>query len=209
MRKLFFVTVISALFGIYAAAQTPLTASGPAAAAEPAKAKRGPVFRATKAQVKEVQTMLKDKKLYTGEATGTLDDATRASIKSFQKEGALKETGTLNRATLEKMGIVLTDSQKAIPVSPNSYAVADAAAKPKRVVFRATKNQITEAQSVLKTKGIYAGEATGKLDDATRESLRKYQAASDVKVTGTLNRATLEKMGIALTDKQKAADANK
>jgi hypothetical protein len=43
----------------------------------------------------------------------------------------------------------------------------------------------------------------GKLDDATREGLRKYQQAEGLKVTGTLNKITLEKMNIALTDKQK------
>jgi len=42
------------------------------------------------------------------------------------------------------------------------------------------------------------------LDDATREGLKKYQTAESIKVTGTLNRLTLEKMGITLTDKQKA-----
>ena len=46
-------------------------------------------------------------------------------------------------------------------------------------------------------------EETGKLDDATREGLKKFQSANGVKATGTLNRETLEKMGIALTDKQK------
>ena len=223
MRKSFFVILVCALSALSVLAQAPLPTPGtpvPApASAQPApvKAKRGPVFRATKTQVKEVQTMLKDKKLYSGEATGALDDATRTSIKRFQKDNGLKETGTLNRATLEKMGIELTDTQKAIPVSPKSFAAsektdsaaASSDAKPKRVIFRATKDQITEAQTMLKTKGMYAGEATGKLDDATREGLRKFQTENGVKVTGTLNRATLEKMGIELTDKQKAAGENK
>ena len=221
MKKLLFVVLISALCALSSVAQTAAPATGPAPAAAvadtPAKPKRGPVFRATKAQVKEVQTMLKDKKLYAGEATGTLDDSTRTSIKSFQKDNGLKETGTLNRATLEKMSIELTDTQKAIPVSPNSFASAGdkgngktlTEAKPKRVIFRANKDQITEAQTMLKTKGMYAGEATGKLDDPTREGLKKFQAANGVKVTGTLNQATIEKMGIALTDKQKEASGNK
>jgi murein L,D-transpeptidase YcbB/YkuD len=43
----------------------------------------------------------------------------------------------------------------------------------------------------------------GKLDDATREGLRKYQQAEGLKVTGTLNKITLEKMNITLTEKQK------
>ena len=70
-------------------------------------------------------------------------------------------------------------------------------------VFRATKDQINQAQALLKSRGFYSGEQLGKLDDATREGLRKYQQAEGLKVTGTLNKVTLEKMNIALTDKQK------
>src|SRR5215467_14255349 len=70
-------------------------------------------------------------------------------------------------------------------------------------IFRATKDQINQAQAVLKERGFYAGEQIGKLDDATREGLRKYQQAEGLKVTGTLNKITLEKMNIALTEKQK------
>ena len=70
-------------------------------------------------------------------------------------------------------------------------------------IFRATKEQINQAQAILKGRGFYAGEQLGKLDDATREGLRKYQQAEGLKVTGTLNKITLEKMNIALTDKQK------
>ena len=70
-------------------------------------------------------------------------------------------------------------------------------------VFRATKEQINQAQALLKARGFYTGEQLGKLDDATREGLRKYQQAEGLKVTGTLNKVTLEKMNIALTEKQK------
>jgi peptidoglycan hydrolase-like protein with peptidoglycan-binding domain len=70
-------------------------------------------------------------------------------------------------------------------------------------IFRATKEQINQAQALLKARGFYAGEQLGKLDDATREGLRKYQQAEGLKVTGTLNKITLEKMNITLTDKQK------
>ena len=70
-------------------------------------------------------------------------------------------------------------------------------------IFRATKEQINQAQAILKERGFYGGEQLGKLDDATREGLRKYQQAEGLKVTGTLNKITLEKMNIALTEKQK------
>ena len=70
-------------------------------------------------------------------------------------------------------------------------------------VFRATKDQINQAQAILKQRGFYAGDQIGKLDDATRDGLRKYQQAEGLKVTGTLNKITLEKMNITLTEKQK------
>ncbi len=63
--------------------------------------------------------------------------------------------------------------------------------------FCASKEQIMQAQKMLKVT------ETGKLDDATRDGLKIYQAANALNVTGTLNQVTLEKMGIALTDKQK------
>src|SRR5687767_7936802 len=70
-------------------------------------------------------------------------------------------------------------------------------------IFRATKDQINQAQAILKERGFYGGAQLGKLDDATREGLRKYQQAEGLRVTGTLNKITLEKMNIALTEKQK------
>ena len=71
-------------------------------------------------------------------------------------------------------------------------------------VFRANKDQVNQAQSILKARGFYSGTTTGKLDDATRAGLKEYQKAEGLKVTGTLNKSTLEKMSIELTDKQKA-----
>lgn len=71
-------------------------------------------------------------------------------------------------------------------------------------IFRATKDQINQAQAILKERGFYGGGQTGKLDDDTREGLRKYQKAEGLKTTGTLNKVTLEKMGVPLTEKQKA-----
>lgn len=85
-----------------------------------------------------------------------------------------------------------------------SAANSNTTAKKRGPVFRANKEQVKQAQALLKQRSFYTGEQTGKLDDATREGLKKYQTAESIKVTGTLNRLTLEKMSITLTDKQKA-----
>ena len=85
-----------------------------------------------------------------------------------------------------------------------STAVANAnVAKKRGPVFRATKEQIKQAQAILKQRTFYAGEPTGKLDTPTRDGLKKYQEAEGLKVTGTLNAATLQRMNVTLTDKQK------
>src|SRR4030088_3316862 len=70
----------------------------------------------------------------------------------------------------------------------------------RKPIFRATADQLQQAQAIIKQRGFYAGEQTGKLDTETRAGLKKYQAAEGLKVTGTLNKVTLEKMGIALTE---------
>lgn len=159
---------------------------------------RKPIFRATKDQIIQVQ-----RKLGSPE-TGKMDDPFRAEIKKFQADNGLRQTGTLNRATLEKMGIELTQPQREIPVDPKSFASADDKKSSKRgPVFRATKDQVIAAQRVLKDKKFFSGEPTGSLDDATRAALKMYQEANGMKPTGTLNQATLEKMRIELTEKQK------
>ncbi|HZG51883.1 MAG TPA: peptidoglycan-binding domain-containing protein [Pyrinomonadaceae bacterium] len=70
-------------------------------------------------------------------------------------------------------------------------------------VFRSTKEQIKQAQVLLRTRGFYNGQEDGKLNADTRAALRKYQEAESLKVTGTLNKVTLERMGVVLSDKQK------
>ena len=207
MKKILFIVFAILLSGVLVSAQTTETKPSPTPAVSQTQTKK-PIFRANKDQITEVQKMLKDKGLYAGEATGKMEDDFRTSIKSYQKNNGLKQTGTLNRATLEKMGIILTDKQKEIPVDPNSFDTGDSSktttsTTKKAPVFRATKEQIMAAQKMLKDKGMYSGEEDGKLSDATRDGLKKYQDANGLKVTGTLNQMTLEKMGIVLTDKQK------
>lgn len=197
MKKIILLIAVSILFGVSINAQ-PTTSGSTTASAETKTKKK--VFRANKEQIMQAQKMLKVAE------TGKMDAETKAAVKTYQGENGLRKSGSLNRATLEKMGIALTDAQKEIPISEDSYVAVKSdtdATKKRGPIFRATKEQIMETQKKLKEGGMYAGDETGKLDDATREALKKYQQANGLKVTGTLNQATLEKMGIALTDKQK------
>jgi peptidoglycan hydrolase-like protein with peptidoglycan-binding domain len=174
-----------------------------AATSSTAETKRK-VFRVTKEQITQAQKILKEKGLYAGAEDGRYSDDFRAAVREFQGANNLKRSGSLNRATLEKMGIALTDAQREIPVNPRDLDTGEKSPAKRGPVFRASKEQIAQVQKMLREKSLYAGEETGKLDDATREAVRKWQTANGVKPTGTLNKETLEKMGIELTERQKA-----
>ena len=195
MKKLILVILASVLLGVSINAQTDANKTNQTTTAQTESKPKKKSFRSTKDQVIQAQKMLKVAE------SGKMDADTKAAVKTFQGENGLRKTGSLNRATLEKMNIALTDAQKEIPVSENSFAVAktenSSEKKTRGAVFRANKEQIVQAQKMLKVT------ESGKLDDATRDALKKYQTENGIKATGTLNRVTLEKMGIALTDKQK------
>jgi peptidoglycan hydrolase-like protein with peptidoglycan-binding domain len=101
-------------------------------------------------------------------------------------------------------GTVMAQNSNSSTSSNTNAATANANKKKRGPVFRATSEQIKQAQAILKRRSFYAGEETGKLSTETRAGLKLYQAAEGLKATGTLNKVTLEKMGIVLTDKQKA-----
>src|ERR1044071_9459876 len=108
-------------------------------------------------------------------------------------------------AALASMIMVFTIVVSAQNASSSSTRGTTTAAKaPRKPIFRASKDQIQQAQKILKDKGFYNGEQSGKLDEDTRAGLRKYQTTENIKVTGTLNKLTLERMGVTLTDKQRA-----
>jgi peptidoglycan hydrolase-like protein with peptidoglycan-binding domain len=114
----------------------------------------------------------------------------------------------MRKLLMAVLTLLLAFSITATAQNANSATASDSNAtnttKKRGPVFRATKDQIKQAQAILKQRGFYAGEQTGKLDPDTRAGLKKYQEAEGLKVTGTLNKVTLEKMNITLTEKQQA-----
>ena len=115
----------------------------------------------------------------------------------------MPETGGLDRDTMQKLGIGLTTAQRETSAPPDEKTGQNDSSKPPSEAFRATKEQIIQVQQLLKKNGFYAGEATGIVNAATGEGLKKYQAANGLEATGTVNQITLEKMDIAVTDKQR------
>ncbi|MBP6212182.1 MAG: peptidoglycan-binding protein, partial [Pyrinomonadaceae bacterium] len=57
--------------------------TAPAASTE--KPKKAPVFRSTKDQVKQAQTMLKSKNMFSGDATGSSSPEWKTAVKAYQE----------------------------------------------------------------------------------------------------------------------------
>ena len=217
MKKYVFVPflLVIAAFSAYAQTKSPVAGKIVGSPAEPS------ATRPNKDQLIMAQKILNVK------PTGKIDAATTAALKKFQTENQLPPKGILDVATMRKLGIGLTALQRGVPVPvpavapppiPEPVAPAivkteppkvapkitpKAAPKPKNT-FRATKDQIVQAQKLLKRQGLYSGKETGTVDAATSESLKKYQTANDLEATGTINQITLEKMDITVTDRQRA-----
>jgi peptidoglycan hydrolase-like protein with peptidoglycan-binding domain len=209
MKKLILSISILAIAGMTVLAQPSTTTTATKTSTSSTTKSHTPSFRPTKDQVKQGQEILIQQKLYSGQATGVYGDS-RSAIKAYQKANGLEQTGKFDRATLDKMGIALTDSQKGIPAtsttsSKSSSKTRASADGPKRPApFQASADQIKMVQQKLKDAKLFDGDADGKRSDALKLAVTKYQQANGLNATGGINAATLDKIGIALTDGQKA-----
>lgn len=64
-------------------------------------------------------------------------------------------------------------------------------------MLAAATDQLRDVQTELKTQGFYYGEINGQSTAETTAALRRYQIRNGLEVTGTLNKETLEALGIA------------
>ena len=55
-----------------------------------------------------------------------------------------------------------------------------------------TDSRVSDVQSALAREGYYDGTIDGRLGDATRRALRKYQRDHGLEVTGSINRRVIE-----------------
>ena len=58
-------------------------------------------------EVEEIQRVLKDRGLFTGEITGYYGAQTAQAVSAFQRQQGLPETGIADEATLKRMGITI------------------------------------------------------------------------------------------------------
>jgi len=132
--------------------------------------------------IAKAQRILHDRRYYSGPIDGQLTWETQKAIKEFQDDKDLEKTGRLDLPTTEALGLniytVSYDGLRVINYDLDSFET---------VAF---------VQRVLQDQKYYIGPVNGEMTVATRESLKRYQAEHRLTVTGNLDPATAEMMGL-------------
>lgn len=79
------------------------------------------------------------------------------------------------------------------------YAQSVSAQKEEKATISRTEYQpqtIQKAQQALKERGFYKGELSGRMDAATRDAVKAFQAQQGIRETGRLNKETRQRLGI-------------
>lgn len=134
-----------------------------------------------------LQESLSDAGYYEGEVDGVYGPATVAAVEKLQKEHGLPVTGTMDKASSAALGEDLANQDGA--------SAADDLASTAAV------------QQTLKLAGYWDGPVDGAWSDELTQAIETAQGDLGVKVTGTVDAATVEAFEEALTSAQESAQA--
>src|SRR5258705_7755020 len=108
-----------------------------------------------------------------------------SKIQIKKEETIMKSLHYVVFVSLLSVAAVSAQNQTSTTASPSAAVAGSKTSAGKRgPVFRANKDQVIAAQRMLKTKGVYDGDSTGKLDPATRDSIKNYQQDNGLRATG-------------------------
>jgi peptidoglycan hydrolase-like protein with peptidoglycan-binding domain len=131
-----------------------------------------------------------------GGADGDFGAATSRAVMQFQRWNGLEPTGSVNSATSKKLGLSDTSSPAANPAPATPVARSDNSYLGLR--NGAQGNAVKEVQQALIDSGVVVrGGADGAFGNATKTALIAYQNSVGVTADGTVNQATIDKLGLS------------
>lgn len=145
----------------------------------------------TGADVKKLQSRLKELGYLKGSADGDFGDATEAAVKAFQAQNGLTVDGKAGANTQTKL---YSDSAKKAATTTVTNTP-----KPTATAFTSYKNgdsgsEIKRVQQRLKELGYLTGSADGDFGDKTEAAVRAFQSRNGLTVDGKVGKNTLSKL---------------
>lgn len=144
----------------------------------------------TGADVKKLQTRLKELGYLKGSADGDFGDATEAAVKAFQAQNGLTVDGKAGANTQTKL---YSDSAKKATTTVTNTP------KPTATTFTSYKNgdsgsEIKRIQQRLKELGYLTSSADGDFGDKTETAVKAFQSRNGLTVDGKVGKNTLSKL---------------
>ncbi len=139
--------------------------------------------------VTSLQTILiKSGVVLKGGADGVFGVGTRAAISRFQRANNLQVTGTLDKATAIKLGLMPAPTTVVVGTSFTVKSLPTKGMMSARVAL---------VQKALLAAGVRVkGGADGEFGAATADAITRFQKTNGLKATGKLNKATAIKLGL-------------
>lgn len=122
---------------------------------------------------------------------------------SLEQDQIDPQSGTLGEEHDAGSGSAMTGGE-ATEQDPQAGSIGNERDASSDVEMQAGANlsadEITKVQSALKDEGHFTGTASGKLDDETKNAIRKFQRAQGIPETGNLDAATARRLGVELDE---------
>lgn len=152
-------------------------------------------------RVRNAQEQLKDDGYYKGAVDGVDGPLTRTAIRNFQHDKNLTVNGKLDRETRDQLGIASNGeanrSNEANRSANESNRAGEADRYQQNTASAPSSAAVSSAQRHLRDRGFYKGDVTGSMSAETRSAIREYQKNSNLNVTGRLDQATLNSLGVS------------
>ena len=217
IRSLMAAVSLSAIASVSAATALGLTLSAAfGLSATPALAQTYPTLSSGSSgdTVSQLQATLKLLGFYSGEVSGTYDDATVSAVAQFQTAAGISADGVAGPSTWQKLlpsPDEVTAISSAAPISTPAPAPAaqalpapESPAQPKQPLgppvlrLEAEGPAVAQLQRELQTLGYYTGDIDGGFGEQTKAAVEAFQTDQQMFVDGVVGKATWDALSRAL-----------
>ena len=144
----------------------------------------------------QVQERLRQLGAYTGRVDGVWGPDSQQALERFQQSRGLQVSGQLNQATAATLGVNPVELLAARP-GPATAAAAGADAAPMAALSGPlSPAAVRNVQQRLRALGFYRGGVDGMWGAGTQSALERFQQGRGLQVTGQLNPATAQALGL-------------
>lgn len=170
-------------------------------------------------RVEEIQQILKDAGFDPGPIDGVMGGQTRSSIRKFQKQKGLKQTGKIDSITYlvlnrqkeaaKEPSMIESERNSFAPVSGQNQTIdviveekkGRADVQDKIMSYRLkSKSRTKQIQAILKKAGFYKGEIDGKEGPQTKRAIKAFQKEKGLNPDGVVGPKTWEELNKFLRD---------